>query len=84
MSTGALGSIINSVVDAAFDTNSGTKLTDFLQKFGSSEGKFVNTIDPLATFETSFKFYPCPSAELAAKSSGILSRVGNALGTAVT
>ena len=83
MSTGALGSIVNSVVDAAFDQDSGTNLTDFLSKFGSAEGKLVNTIDPLATFETSIKFYPCPSAETGNKSR-IVGRVANALGTAAT
>ena len=83
MSTGALGSIVNSVVDAAFDQDSGTNLTDFLSKFGSAEGKLVNTIDPLATFETSIKFYPCPSAETGNKSR-IVGRVTNALGTAAT
>lgn len=83
MSTGALGSIVNSVVDAAVGTGSGTSLTDFLRKFGSSDGKLVNTIDPLATFETSIKFYPCPAAE-SSKKSGPLSRVTNALGTAAT
>ena len=36
-----------------------TGLDDFWSRFTSSEGYYVNTIDPSQTFEVSFKFFPC-------------------------
>lgn len=75
-----LNNTVNSIVDAATGSNSGTTLSQFLSKFGSSEGKYVNTIDPLATFDISMKFFPSiASTVLSTKD-----RVINALGTAAT
>lgn len=71
---------VNSVVDAATGSNSGTNLQQFLSKFGSTEGKYVNTINPLATFDVSMKFKP--SADDISLSKG--TKVLNALGTAAT
>lgn len=53
---GALGGIINNAVDAAVGKSSGTTLQDFLSNFSSSEGIWAKQIDPLATFDVSFKF----------------------------
>lgn len=55
---GALGGIINNAVDAAVGKSSGTTLQDFLSNFSSSEGIWAKQIDPLATFDVSFKFQP--------------------------
>lgn len=38
--------------------SSGSNLEDFLSHFSSSEGKWINQIDPLNTFDVSIKFYP--------------------------
>ena len=49
----------NKLVDAAIGKDhSGTTLEDFLSKFNSPEGKFVDTIDPKTTFDVYVKFYP--------------------------
>ena len=53
---GALGGIINNAIDAAAKKSSGTTLQDFLSNFSSSEGIWAKQIDPLATFDVSFKF----------------------------
>lgn len=37
---------------------SGSSLKGFLSKFNSSEGNYINTIDPLNTFDVSMAFYP--------------------------
>lgn len=74
---GALGNVINDVVGTATGATYGTNLQSFLSRFGSSEGKLANTIDPLATFEVSFAFQPTSGTK---KDTGILA----ALGTAVT
>lgn len=55
---GALGNIINNAVDAATGKSSGTSLQDFLSHFSSSEGIWIKQIDPLATFDLTFKLYP--------------------------
>lgn len=55
---GAIGNIIGKAVDAATGSSSGTTLQDFLSHFSSSEGKWINTIDPFATFDVRIKFYP--------------------------
>lgn len=55
---GFLGSAINTAVDAALGTKSGTTLETFLSKYNSSAGKFVDTLDPLTTFDVNIKFYP--------------------------
>ena len=46
-----LGEVINSAVDAVTGGSSGTTLEDFLTKFTPASGTYVNTIDPLNTFE---------------------------------
>jgi hypothetical protein len=38
-----------------------SNLQGFLSKFNSSQGKWVEQIDPLATFDCTFAFYPCIS-----------------------
>lgn len=38
----AIGNVIGKAVDSAFGKSSGTTLQDFLSKFSSSEGKWVN------------------------------------------
>ena len=73
---GALGSVINDVVDSAIGTSSGTNLHDFLSKFGSTDGKMVNQINPLTTFEVSFKFEPSAGT---ASDKGILATLGTAI-----
>lgn len=60
---GALGDIINDAVDAATGKSSGTTLQDFLSHFSSSEGIWIKQIDPLATFDLTFKLYPTIEAE---------------------
>ena len=77
----------NKLVDAAMDKDySGTTLEDFLSKFNSPEGKFVDTIDPKTTFDVYVKFYPTFSAlELPKQGKMTVSKkVFNALGTAAT
>ena len=54
----AIGNVIGSAVDAATGSSSGTTLQDFLSQFSSSDGIWAKTIDPFATFDVSFKFYP--------------------------
>ena len=53
-----LGDVIGKAVDAYTGNSSGTTLEDFLTKFTPSGGAYVNTIDPLNTFEVSFTFFP--------------------------
>lgn len=53
-----LGDVIGKAVDAYNGSSSGTTLEDFLTKFTPGGGAFVNSIDPLNTFEVSFTFYP--------------------------
>lgn len=55
----ALGSdLIDSATDIFTGSDSGTTLSQFLSRFGSSEGKYVDQINPLATFDVFIKFYP--------------------------
>ena len=59
----SLGAVIGNAVGALTGTKSGTTLDDFLMKFSSSAGVYVNTIDPLHTFDVTFTFFPssnCP------------------------
>lgn len=49
---------LGSVITNAVLGNGGTTLETFLTKFSSSAGVFVDTIDPLHTFDVSLKFYP--------------------------
>lgn len=74
---GALGGFVGDVVNSITGNNSsGTTLEDFLSKFGSSEGKYVNTITPLATFEISFAFEPTSGT---ASDTGIAAKLGTAI-----
>lgn len=60
---GVGSNFVNSMIDVASDTNSGTNLQQFLNKFGSSAGKFVEQLNPLTTFDVNIKFYPTLQAE---------------------
>ena len=55
---GVLGTAASKAMDAATGASHGTTLEEFLSKFSSTAGVFVDTIDPLHTFEVEFKFYP--------------------------
>jgi hypothetical protein len=55
---GTLGNIVGNAIDAGFGKSRGTSLQDFLSHFSSSEGKWVNTIDPFSTFDVKIRFYP--------------------------
>ena len=74
---GSLGNIIGDAVGAALGTSSGTTLEDFLQHFGSSQGKWINDIDPLNTFDVTIKFYPTLPPKTEKKST--LSKIGSSL-----
>lgn len=65
-----LGDVIGKAVGAATGASYGTSLEDFLTKFTPSGGAFVNQIDPLHTFEVSFKFFPNTLAKPDGKSAG--------------
>ena len=78
----AIGNVIGKAVDAATgSSSSGTTLQDFLSKFSSSEGKWVNTIDPFATFDLTMKLYPEPNEEK--KDKGFLDKLADAAKGAV-
>ena len=71
----------NKLVDAAMGKeHSGTTLQDFLAKFNSPEGKFVDSIDPKSTFDVYVKFYPTLESEKQSTGAAVI----NALGTAAT
>jgi hypothetical protein len=53
-----IGADIGNAVGTALGMESGTTLDDFLSKFSSAAGSYVNTIDPLHTFDVQMKFYP--------------------------
>ena len=77
----------NKLVDAAIGKDhSGTTLQDFLAKFNSPEGKFVDSIDPKSTFDVYIKFYPTlePTEEKKKSYNSIGNSVTRALGTAAT
>ena len=76
-----LMNIANKLVDAAMEKeHSGTTLQDFLAKFNSPEGKFVDSIDPKSTFDVYVKFYPTLESEKQSTGAAVI----NALGTAAT
>lgn len=56
----------------------GTSLQQFLSKFSSTEGKHVNLINPLATFDAKIKFYPDIDVTKN-DSNGIMGKIGSAL-----
>ena len=73
----------NKLVDAAMGKDhSGTTLQDFLAKFNSPEGKFVDSIDPKSTFDVYIKFYPTlePTEEEKKNYNSIGNSVTRALG----
>lgn len=61
---GMLGNIVDNAVNAGFGKSKGTSLQDFLSHFSSSEGKWINTIDPFSTFDVRIRFYPPMPTEL--------------------
>ena len=74
----SIGNVIGEAVGAVVGaTNSGTTLKDFLSKFSSSEGKWINTIDPFATFDVSIRFYPCEAQPSLAEEKSLLSKLGD-------
>ena len=75
----ALGDVINGAVDSIAKTQSGTTLQDFLSHFGSAEGKWINQLDPLNTFDLSFKFYPTYEPEKKDADKSALGRLGSSL-----
>lgn len=63
-----LGGIVSDAVDAYKGSSGGTGLQQFLQKFSTSGQSYVDTIDPLGTFDVKIKFYPTlTAAELSAQ-----------------
>lgn len=75
----ALGDVINGAVDAVTGSSSGTTLQDFLSHFGSAEGKWINQLDPLNTFDLSFKFYPAYESEKKDEEKSALGKLGSSL-----
>lgn len=73
----ALANVIGNAVGAATGASSGTTLQDFLSRFGSAEGKWINQLDPLNTFDLSFTFYPAP--KLKSKDKSVLGKIGSSL-----
>lgn len=63
---GFIGNAFNSAVDAAMGNTKkpATNLETFLTKFSSPEANWIDTLDPLCTFDVQIKFYPSPSEEL--------------------
>lgn len=60
-----------------------SSLNDFISKFNSSEQKYIDTIDPLHTFDISFAFWPNPDDLGAKEDEGdILKRIGNSMANA--
>lgn len=80
---GVLDNIVGNAVNAwNGDGNSvsRTNLQTFLNKFGSASGKYIDTLDPLTTFDVQFKFYPTVSIkETKDNTKDKLKRVGNSL-----
>jgi hypothetical protein len=77
---GALGDLVSNAVDAYSGTSSGTTLQSFLDKFSSSSGRYVDTLDPLGTFDVRFRFHPTlTAAEIAKKGGSALGRVASSL-----
>ena len=59
---GVLGNTVGNAINAYTGNSSGTNLESFLSKFSNSKGRYVDTIDPLGTFDVKFKFYPTVKA----------------------
>ena len=66
-----------------------TDLQTFLSKFSSSAGRYVETIDPLGTFDVQFKFYPTLSLDELNKQGKpsafkkSMASLGNSLGSSI-
>ena len=71
----AIGNVIEGAIGSAFGANSGTSLQDFLTKFSSADGKWVDTLDPFSSFELTMKFYPDPPKDHRSKKKGILDKL---------
>lgn len=78
---GALTGMIGNAIDAYSGSGSSRpKLQDFLDKFSSSQGRYVDTIDPLGLFKVRFRFFPSLTAdELMQRGGSALGRVGQSL-----
>jgi hypothetical protein len=72
-----IGNVIDGALGSMTSSGSGTSLQDFLSKFSSSDGKWVDTIDPFATFDLTMKLYPAPPAKKEKK--GMLDKLGDSL-----
>lgn len=73
-----LGDLVNNIAEK----ETGTNLNQFLNKFGSSAGKYVDTINPLATFDIQMKFNP--TIKIIQKKPSLGDKLLNAAGTAIT
>ena len=73
----AIGNVIEGAVGSVFGLNSGTNLKDFLSKFSSADGKWVDVLDPFASFELTMKLYPAPQKERDRRSK--LAKLGDSL-----
>lgn len=85
-----VGNAVNAF-NAKDDGNiSRTNLQTFLGKFSSSAGRYVETIDPLGTFDVQFKFYPTLSLDELKKqkkpgaASRVMSSIGNSIKSGLT
>jgi len=79
---GAIASLVGDAVNAAVGNSSGSTLEDFLSKYSAPGQKYVNTLDPLGTFDVSFKFFP--AAVPTGGSSGWTDRMLGSIGSTVT
>lgn len=73
--------LVNEITGKDSDYSYTTTLEDFLTKFGSAEQKYVDTLDPLRTFEIKFRFFPSgnENAEGSASSSTFLGQLGSTI-----
>lgn len=76
----SIGSLVSSAVGKATGSSK-TGLKDFLSKFSASGGEYIRSIDPLNTFELTFKFHPNKiEAGAADGKEGFLSKLGTVAG----
>ena len=85
---GFLSDVVDNAVNAAKNNGNDTTKTNlqtFLNKFSSSAGRYVDTIDPLATFDVQFKFFPTLSlSELKNQSKpNTMQRIGASIGNSL-
>ena len=76
-----LAGIISDAANAALGTSNSQQTTihDFLAKFSDSSGKYGNQLNPLNTFEVSFKFYPTKASEATSKNKSWLTKMTDSL-----